>query len=236
MLSFSFVLLLPVEMVSSPVLHCTALHISPPDASDQCECTSGFMSVDKMDDILGNEGILGFNVRDAQRIFPEVTFTCNGSILSWVFGANWEGHNGSIELQIWRPGSEDGVYNKVGSTAPIVTEKTLNPNQKELFHYPLSSPLPFQAGDVLGFYQPAFPNSQSRILFDGGSYVLGQQFKQQQHRQPQLRYTYYNCTDTTSQLNVSGPGDRRYRVLINVITGESIYTYLYNTFQYNNRD
>ena len=45
------------------------------------DCTSGFMSVDRMDIILGNEGTLlyGYNYLG---IFPEVVFTCNGTIQS----------------------------------------------------------------------------------------------------------------------------------------------------------
>ena len=38
-----------------------------------------------------------------------------------------------------------------------------------LYQYPLSSPLPFQAGDILGFFQPATSTSQLGLLYEGGA-------------------------------------------------------------------
>ena len=90
-------------------------------------------------------------------------FTCNGKVLSWVFGAVWEGNSQSFtELQIWRPVVDnDGVFTKVWSTEIITFE-----NQSELYYYPLSTPLAFQAGDVLGYYQPPSKQSQLRLLYE----------------------------------------------------------------------
>ena len=97
----------------------------------------------------------------AQVIVPDTTFTCNGSILSWTFGARWEGNSETFtELQIWRS-SGDGSYTKVGSTT-IMTEV----NTTGLYQYPLSSPLPFQAGDILGYFQPATSTSQLGLRYE----------------------------------------------------------------------
>ena len=41
-------------------------------------------------------------------------------------------------------------------------------NTTQLYEYPLSSPLPFQEGDILGFYQPANWKSQLGLLFEFG--------------------------------------------------------------------
>ena len=102
-----------------------------------------------MDAVLGDYGRVVHSPSDRQAIFPGVNFTCSGSIQSWIFGAQWIGSTASFtELQIWRS-SGDGSYIKVGSTT-IMTEE----NTTELYYYPLSSPLPFQAGDILGYYQP----------------------------------------------------------------------------------
>ena len=38
----------------------------------------------------------------------------------------------------------------------------------QLYEYPLSSPLPFQEGDILGFYQPAHWICQLGLLFEFG--------------------------------------------------------------------
>ena len=48
-----------------------------------------------MDGILGNEGTLVISFPNNQAIFPEVNFICRGSILSWIFGAVWEGNTDS---------------------------------------------------------------------------------------------------------------------------------------------
>ena len=201
---------------------CSSLIIS--DVSEADECTSGFMSVDRMDDILGNEGtVFASFPNNHQAIFPEVTFTCSGSIHSWVFGAQpSEGNTDSYtELQIWRPDSENGVYSKVGSTT-IMTEESptprLIPRPTLFYHDPLSSPLTFQAGDVLGFYQPEPSRSQLRLLGEGEA------------RGRQLGYYYLNTTNAASQLNISVPGDDRYQVFINAVTGEPmVYSQMYVT-------
>ena len=118
------------------------------------DCTGGFPSLGRIDAVLGEITSFNFN---AQGIVPSISFTCNGSILSWVFGADWEGNTDSFtELQIWRPGSEDGSYTKVGSTTIMVERNTAR-----LYEYRLSSPLAFQAGDILGYYQGQF-----RLIFE----------------------------------------------------------------------
>ena len=164
-----------------------------------------------MDDLLENEGSIFFTFDSIQAIYPQVKFTCSGSILSWVFGAQWEGNTDSFtELQIWRPGSEAGSYTKVGSTTIMVQR-----NRTPLYEYRLSSPLAFQAGDILGYYQPATTSSQLRLLVEG-------QGRGVEH---QLRYLYF--ADSPGR-DSSGPGDDRftvfiddiYTVFIDVVTGE----------------
>ena len=167
------------------------------------DCTSGFMSVDRMDDILGNDGSLTLDY-DYTAIFPEVSFTSSGSIRSWIFGGRWVGNSGSFtELQIWRPVSgADGSYTKVGSTT-IMTEQ----NSSQLYHYPLSSPLPFQAGDVLGCSQPPLLSSQLTLRMET------------EGRGRQLGYYFYPRTNS-DQLTISGPGSDQFQLLVNAITGE----------------
>ena len=90
-----------------------------------------------------------------QVLIPSINFTCSGSILNWVFG--WLRTTDSfIELQIWRPVGEDGNYIKVGGTAINETGGGL------VYQYSLTSPLSFQAGDVLGYFR-----SESQVLFQG---------------------------------------------------------------------
>ena len=101
------------------------------------------------------------------------------------------------ELQIWRPGSEDGFYTKVGSTA-IMAER----NTTRLYEYRLSSPGLSSRGcpGVLPACWRA--SSQLRLLVEGEGRV-----------EHQLGY-YYDADSPGCELNISGPGDNRSIVLI----------------------
>ena len=84
-----------------------------------------------------------------QVIDPNINFTCDGSILNWTFGAQWDANSrANTELQIWRS-SGYGSYTKVGSTTIILEEES----SPQIYRNTLTSPLPFQAGDILGFFQ-----------------------------------------------------------------------------------
>ena len=90
-------------------------------------------------------------VRDQQqRVFPNITFTCNGSITKWIVGAGTGGGSSPpSELQIWRKSGSD--YTKVGSTQLTALHSTTS--GLNVYEYILSSPLGFQEGDLLGVYQ-----------------------------------------------------------------------------------
>ena len=161
-----------------------------------------------MDAVLGNYGRVVYSPSDRQAIFPGVNFACSGSIQSWIFGAFWIGHTASFtELQIWRS-SGDGSYTKVGSTI-IMTER----NTTELYYYPLSSPLLFQAGDILGYNQPNPTDMTSQLAL-----------LSEEDGRGQLWY-YYFPSSAPSQFVISESTNSgsRYQVLINVITGEPTY-------------
>ena len=156
-----------------------------------------------MNAVLGNYGPLDLVTvfeTSVQVIIPGINFTCAGSILSWTLGAQWWGAAPALtELQIWRS-SGDGSYTKVGSTTIMTEESTTG-----LYQYPLSSPLPFQAGDILGYF-----GSQLRLQFeDVGSGNL-------------LHYNYQDSA--ASQFTVSDSSEcDDYHVLISVETGEQSY-------------
>ena len=165
------------------------------------DCTSGFMSLDRMYAVLGNYGRVMDYSGVEQAIIPGINFTCSGSIESWTFGADWEKDTDFIELQIWRPGSEDGSYTKVGNTTINVEEE----GQTDLYHYPLTSPLHFQAGDILGYY------FHMRLKFEkvGSGYPL--------------YYTYPGPESPASQFSTDNPQaeyTEKYHVLVSVTTGK----------------
>ena len=94
---------------------------------------------------------------DQQAIIPEINFTCNGTIRTWIIGGQWR-NNGenNIELQIWRS-SGSGSYNRIQST--VVTVATSNSTW--VYHLPTN--LSFQAGDILGFYLPSDSRFRLRL-------------------------------------------------------------------------
>ena len=93
-----------------------------------------------------------------QGIFPGMNFTCNGSIQSIIFGAEWQGNSSSFpELQIWKPHGSHS-YSKVRSTLINVTRE----NTSKLYQYTLTSPLAFGKGDVM-WLLPAY--KPVRIIF-----------------------------------------------------------------------
>ena len=117
--------------------------------ADQADgCTSGFPSLDRIYSIMTDEYIQ-FSSESIQVLVPSINFTCSGSILSWVFG--WVRTSDSfIELQIWRLVNGGTTINETVTIGSLV------------YQYSLTSPLSFQAGDVLGYFR-----SESHVLFQG---------------------------------------------------------------------
>ena len=129
-------------------------------------CTSGFMSVDRMERVLGLYGpqdvVQSFNATSIQAVFPGMNFTCSGSIQSWIFGAEWFRNSPAYtELQIWRKSREDS-YIKVGSTEIRIELE----ESTRYYEYTLSSPLSYQTGDVVGYFQASSSTSQWGLLYE----------------------------------------------------------------------
>ena len=92
-----------------------------------------------------------------------MNFACSGNIQSLIFGAKWKsGSNQSFpELQIWRLNESESYYTKV-SNALI---KVAGENTSKLYWYNLTSPLAFEAGDILGYYQPDISTCQLALYY-----------------------------------------------------------------------
>ena len=171
------------------------------------EYTSGFPSLDRIHAALGNYGSTTVFNDNVQAVIPSINFTCSGTILSWVFGALWVGNNTDsiTELQIWRPNNGDGSYTRVGTTAINV----IAGSQNMLYRYYLSSPLPFQAGDILGYY---WTGSHLRLIFEtvGNGHLLYYYFHHQQSAASQTQFPVNDETLYTDE----------YHALIGMITGK----------------
>ena len=94
-----------------------------------------------------------------QYIYPEINFTCNGTITKWIYGAR--NKNGVMlpELQIWRPLSNH--YIKVGSSS-VAANTSIGTN---LYEFIPQMPLEFQEGDIFGIHIPLRRNN-SLLLYE----------------------------------------------------------------------
>ena len=125
----------------------TGLIILPTDTD---QCASGFLNSTVLQSKTFDVNIFNEGRRNRQqRVFPEINFTCNGSLTKWIVGGTVHTNVGA-EVQIWRKnaGSEND-YTKVGFSVLSATD-TDNDN---VFEYMPVPPLEFQEGDILGVYQ-----------------------------------------------------------------------------------
>ena len=86
-----------------------------------------------------------------QYIYPEMKFSCNGSVIKWIYGAVDQNRaTGDLpELQIWRQTGPTS-YNKEGSS--LATVNSTDNSNVHVF-YPVA-PLDFQEGDIFGIHIP----------------------------------------------------------------------------------
>ena len=139
-----------------------------------------------------------------QGIVPDINFTCDGNIVSWTLGAEWEGNTPHLtELQIWRSVG-GGNYIKVGNTTVVEVQSSTS---AQIYHYNLTSPLSFQAGDVLGFFQGSRMTSQLGLLYEEVSTPLP------------IHYTMQNNATSEFSMDGSLTLGSNYHMLINVETG-----------------
>ena len=108
-----------------------------------------------------------------QLIFPDITFTCSGEVVTLTMVGKWNSQmnrNSYPELQIWRP-SGDTTYSKEQSTTIMPTSE----EDDRVYEFPVQPPLPFQPGDILGVRQPASGDSRLQVDYeDGGDSVYYQ--------------------------------------------------------------
>ncbi|XP_011408661.1 PREDICTED: uncharacterized threonine-rich GPI-anchored glycoprotein PJ4664.02-like [Amphimedon queenslandica] len=95
-----------------------------------------------------------------QYLYPEIVFSCNGSLTKWIYGGepvSGNNRNDLPELQIWRQLGPNN-YNKIESS--LVNANTMIGTN--LYEFIPQTPLQFQEGDIFGVY---IPQSTER-LFD----------------------------------------------------------------------
>ena len=130
---------------------------------DSPSCTGNFLSRSALKQGAVNVNINNVRIRDQQRLFPNITFTCNGSITKWIVGAEADINEQLFpELQIWRNTGGSNYtkahFSKLSSIAPD------NKNVVE-YMYNLNTPLEFREGDILGVYQPQSHDSALVVYY-----------------------------------------------------------------------
>ena len=90
-----------------------------------------------------------------QYIYPEMRFTCNGTITKWIYGGVQSSGTMLPELQIWRQLGTDN-YNKIGSSL-VTADTSIGTN---LYEFIPQTPLEFQVGDIFGAHTPYRSESQ----------------------------------------------------------------------------
>ena len=166
------------------------------------DCTNGFMSLERMNQVIGNF-VVGANW-DRQVIVPEINFTCSGRVQTLMFGTSWfRDYTQYPEFQIWRPlEGEDNVYQLVGQ----ISVENQQQVSGQIYQLQGESLLQFEPGDILGFNQPARDDSRSRIRLAV--------------RMPQPLQTMYRRNgNSNANFDISTVDSWRRNLLVSVITG-----------------
>ena len=125
-------------------------------------CTSHFPSRSILRQSALDVNINNVRIRDnQQRLFTDITFTCNGSITKWIVGGTAENGASLPELQIWR---NTGATSYIKASFSILPSSTA-PDSNNIVEYIPNPPLEFQEGDILGVYQPRQKDSALVVYY-----------------------------------------------------------------------
>ena len=107
---------------------------------------------------------------EQQRIIPGISFNCSGAITSWTIGTEWEtgnNHDFFPHLQIWRNCGDGSIYFLAGDTQLFVPDSAGFDDGDDFVFTGTADPvLEFQAGDILGLFQPRKSRSRVRVYYD----------------------------------------------------------------------
>ena len=122
------------------------------------------MSVERMRLLLNvdSTGSTNSQISQRQQLTPDMIFTCDGLITKWIIGADWNGgfdDKQYPEIQIWRNSGND-IYQKINGTFIEIPTQSDN----LIYEYDNFSPIPIQAGDILGVFIPLSDKSRLRLL------------------------------------------------------------------------
>ena len=112
--------------------------------------------------------------RDIQQaFFPDMSFTCSGALNKWTIVAKPVGGGSRFpQLQIWRSTGgrsyERVAQSMVDDSVPVATTAFV-------YEHTPTTPLQFQAGDILGVFTPPVPRLTFKYQEQGGplNYYIG---------------------------------------------------------------
>ena len=131
-------------------------------STDPPDCGCGFMSVERMNRLLGIQVSTDKKTyKEKQLIMPDIQFICRGEVVKWIMGGKWNNGQHYPELQIWRP-SGGTTYQRMSSTTIAAAVK----RDDNVYEFIPDPPIPFQPGDVLGVFQPSKYNSRLQVDYD----------------------------------------------------------------------
>ena len=134
-------------------------------------CANGFIQLDLLKTVAQKipRGQLSNNSLDNElRLIPDWNFTCNGTITSFLLGADIRINTDFVieypEVQIWRRTDPSLDYMKVWSEEIRLNAGSFSPSG--VLEYRLNNSFNFQAGDFFGIYQPEARRNVVRIYYN----------------------------------------------------------------------
>ena len=131
------------------------------------DCTDGFIDQDLSTALQSGSLTVPY---EQQRVIPGISFNCSGAITSWTIGAEWRtglGRDFFPHLQIWRSTScATNTFVLVGDVEFFVAGGEERPGGDYVFSGTPDPPLEFEAGDILGIFQPRESRSRVGVYYD----------------------------------------------------------------------
>ena len=114
----------------------------------------------------------GDSLTDEFRLLLTESFNCSGTMTGLLLVGTIksvtgpESKNRYPQIHIWRHTDNGSTYTKqdMYSQEIRLTEGKFSPDG--VLQYNLTTPIPFQSGDLLGVYQPPIDNSVVRLYYD----------------------------------------------------------------------
>ena len=134
-------------------------------------CTRGFIELDLLRRRVEATGGAGnFFLNEEFRLLPNESFSCNGTLTGLLLVGDIRADQGLRnqypEIHIWR-NTGGNTYTKQASQEIILNQGDFSPDG--VLQYNLTTPIPFQSGDVVGLFQPRQQNSIVRVYYDSSA-------------------------------------------------------------------